>query len=121
MLKLSYAALAVALVVSGCATTKEIKFTPTPIERQKIVLPSVDQISQDPIKYYLLVKSAPPGQPGSLEYFWQQLEKSGQLSGIAISASDYKKMQRNNAKVQQLILQQQAIISAYKKYYEANK
>ena len=122
MLKKSFAALAVLLLVSGCATaTKTVDVKTTVVQKPKLNLPPPDEVLLDPVKWYALAKKAPPGQRGSIEYFWQEMEKKGYTTGIAISPEDFKRLARNEDKKTKLIRQQQAIIKAYKKYYEENK
>lgn len=107
--------------LSGCASTPKLKVVTTQAERQKLNLPSVDQVMNDPVRWLAIVKNAPKGQKGSIEYFWQQMEKNGHSTGVALSPKDFRNMSRNNAKLRKYILQQKAIIRAYKKYYNENK
>ena len=125
MNKLSYlicvGLLATSTILTGCATTKTVDFKATTVQRPHLILPTADQILQDPIRWYAIAKKAPPGQKGSIEYFWQEMEKQGLTTGLVLSPSEYRKLARNTAKLQQYILQQKAIIKAYKRYYEENK
>ena len=123
MLKTTFAAFAVLLLVSGCASTgsKPVDVRTVTVQKPKLNLPAPDQVLLDPIKWYALAKKAPPGQRGSIEHFWQEMEKKGYTTGMAISPEEFKKIARNEDKKAKLIRQQQAIIKAYRKYYEENK
>jgi len=95
MFKIGYYALAALLVVapaiSGCTPKQDVSFQTVPVKKAKLVLPTVDQIVQDPLKYYVLSKNAPPGQKGSIEYFWQEMDKQGLRKPIKISTEDFKR------------------------------
>ena len=105
------------LTLSGCAH-KSTKIKVEPIGRPTLVLPSPDQIIANPVHWYAVVKNAPAGQKGSIEYFFQH--QAGNL-GLAVSPDDFRNISKNNAQLRRLILQQQALLRAYKNYYEANK
>ena len=115
------AALAISVTLTGCTKSKTVKIEVSPIQRQALNLPSPDQVMQDPVYWMALARKAPPGSKGSIEHFWQQLEKSGASTAVALSPAEFRKIKNNNARLRKYILQQKAIIRAYRKYYEANK
>lgn len=111
-----------ALVLSGCASRKEkVRIEISPIQRTKLNLPSPDEVIQNPVYWMVLAKNAPVGTKGSIEHFWQEMEKQGITTAIAISPAEFRKIKNNNARLRKFILQQKSIIRAYRKYYEANK
>ena len=110
---------ALILPISGCVTTKT-KIIIEPLHRQKLVLPTPSQFMSDPVHWYILSKKIPAGQKGSIEDFWSYAEKSGASAGLVLTPNDYKALARNNSKLRKFILQQQALIKAYKKYYNDN-
>jgi hypothetical protein len=115
------AALAISVTLTGCTKSKTIKIEVSPIQRQQLNLPSPDQVMQDPIYWMALARKAPAGSKGSIEHFWQELEKSGASAAVALSPAEFRKLKNNNARLRKFILQQKSIIRAYKKYYAENK
>lgn len=115
------AALAVSLTLTGCAgKAKPVEFKATEIPRQKLNLPPPDAVLQNPVKWYGIAKSADPETRGSIGYFWAQMDKQGYTTGLALSPGDFKKLLKNEEALRRYIRQQDAIIRAYRKYYEEN-
>lgn len=115
------AALAVSLTLAGCAgKDKPVEFKATQVQKQKLNLPPPDAVLQNPVKWYGIAKNTPPGERGSIEFFWSEMEKQGLTTGLALSSSDFKKLLRNEEQLKRYIKQQDAIIRAYRKYYEEN-
>jgi len=109
------------LILNGCASAPKIQITTTSVEREKLNLPSPDKVLQNPVYWLAIAKNAPPGAKGSIVAFWQEMEAKGYTTALAISPADFRKISKNNAALRRYILQQAAIIKAYKKYYETNK
>jgi hypothetical protein len=115
------AAVAASLTLAGCTSkSKPVEFTATQVQKQKLNLPPPDAVLQNPVKWYGIAKNAPPGERGSIEFFWSEMEKQGLTTGLALSTNDFKKLLRNEEQLKRYIRQQDAIIRAYRKYYEEN-
>jgi len=108
------------LALSGCAKDRlEIQTIPT--TKARLNLPSPDEVLLNPVRWLGLSKNVPPGERGSIEYFWKQMKSRGYTTGVALSPADFRKLSANNAKLRKYILQQKSLIRAYRNYYEANK
>ena len=122
-MKLSIGLLLVtSLALAGCASNNQkIDITTTPVKVPHIYLPTPDEFVADPIKWYVISKKIPPGMYGSIDHFWKTVEADGVSAGVIITPGDYKNLTRNQAKLRTYILQQKAVIAAYRRFYEANK
>lgn len=115
------ALLALPLVLNGCASKPRLEIDIAPVTKKQLNLPSPDAVLQNPVYWMALARKAPAGQKGSIEHFWQEMEAKGYSTALAISPADFRKLSKNNAALRRYILQQKAIIKAYKKYYNENK
>lgn len=108
------------IFLSACAGDNN-KIKIEAIDKSPLNLPSPAQIESDPLKWYIIAKNSKEGQPGSIQYFWNDISnRNGNKVGVALSSNDFKRLKNNDIKKKRYILQLKAILRAYKDYYEKN-
>ena len=107
---------AVLLALTGCSSIKEILIDkPIIVERPKIELPTIEPSLQKPFAWVIITKD-------NFEEKMKELEKNGgELVFFALTSKGYENLSLNTADLRRYILQQQAIIAAYKQYYESSQ
>lgn len=118
---LSIVALVVLPLLSGCAGGEKIKVQTVSGAKPTLNLPSVDRIIQEPVKFRAIAEGIPAGQRGSIEDFWAFAKSKGYTTGIVLTPDEYKKIIRNNQRLRKFILQNKALMRAYREYYQENK
>jgi hypothetical protein len=119
-------------MLSGCSfgTKIDVEATVTAIERAPLILPPLDEVKLDTIKWRLVtiemdnegneyvVFSDDKTDRIPILQALKELEEQG-FDPVLFSATDedYESMAINQAKTLKLILQQRAVIQAYKDYY----
>ncbi len=103
-------------IISGCSSLpKEIFVSAEPIEKPKLILPKTDELDLRDVEWVILVKD-------NWEEKWAELEKSGEaLAFFAITDSGYENLGLNYSDLRAFIQQQDAIITAYKSYYQESE
>jgi hypothetical protein len=101
------------LTLIGCGSTpKVIEIKATPIDVVPLVLPEVDRIQLDDVKFYVVTED-------NIEAVLAELrEKNYDPVIFGVTDDGYEMMSVNMAKILQLVQQQKAIIIAYGEYYD---
>jgi hypothetical protein len=100
------------LFLVACSTTKEVISTPVPSPREPLTLPELTPIHQQNFDLYIITTD------NATEELKPIVDIIGSSVVIVMSPEAYKAMQDNSGDVRKFIEQQQAVIEAYKKYYE---
>ena len=105
--------IALSLSLSACGTpVKKIEVATAPLERVPLNLPNVDKIKLDDVSWVLIT-------PDNAEKVWADLEKKKyDIVLFGLTDKGYENLSVNLAKIKQMVLQQKAVIAAYKNYYE---
>lgn len=103
----------IAILLTGCSSIPNIlQVNTTPVERQPIVLPSVDEFNSREVEWIVVT-------PENANDVWADLLESDQPIVIfALTDDGWKNLSLNLADIMKLVEQQRSIIAAYKKYYE---
>ena len=101
------------LTLIGCGSTpRVIEIKATPIDVVPLVLPEVDRIQLDDVKFYVVTED-------NIEAVLAELrEKNYDPVIFGVTDDGYEMMSVNMAKILQLVQQQKAIIIAYGEYYD---
>ena len=107
-------ALMAMLLLSSCSSIPNvIDINAAPVEKQKLELPSVDRFSQRPTDWIVIT-------PENAEQIFSQLSADGKtLVVFAMEEQSYQALSLNVTDLLKLVKQQQAVIAAYERYYEA--
>ena len=112
MKKLIVISIIAMLFLVGCSTTKELNITTKPIEKPALVLPNVDQLNLTEVEWFVINEE-------NVDIIWQRLsDDKKDIVLFGLTDDGYEKLSLNMSDIMTLIQQQQAIIGAYKNYYE---
>ena len=113
MIRNTLIVLMAALLLTSCSSIPWLlEFNTKPIEREKLVLPSVDKFNSREVEWIVLT-------PENVEEVFKELESSGQeIVLFALKGDDWESLTLNLADIMKLVQQQKSIIAAYKNYYE---
>ena len=100
------------LLVSCGTTIKPIDVSITQVKRAPLILPKVDKISPDSVNWYIISDKT------AEERFLEIQEQGYDPVIFGVTDEGYKNLSINQKKIMTLIQQQQAVIDAYKKYYQ---
>lgn len=104
----------ISLLLTGCSlfgTKIDVNATVTAIPRAPLVLPPVDVVDLDTIKWRLATED-------NFAEILKELEEQGfDVVLFGVTDEDYETMAINQAKTLKLLLQQRAVIKALKDYY----
>ena len=105
--------IALSLSLSACGTpVKKIEVATAPLERVPLNLPNVDKIKLDDVSWVLIT-------PDNAEKVWADLEKKKyDIVLFGLTDKGYENLSVNLAKIKQMVLQQKAVIAAYRNYYD---
>ena len=106
--------LLISVLLASCSlfgTKVDIDATVTAVPRAPLVLPSVDTIDLENIKWRLATED------NFIEILKKLEEQGFDPILFGITDEDYESMSINQAKTLKLILQQRAVIEALKEYY----
>lgn len=100
------------LLLAGCASTKQIEISASPIAKPPLTLPSTNKVKMRTVKWKVVTKN-------NVDQVMADLAKQGD-NVVLFSLTDkgYEALSLNTADLRKLIMEQQAIIAAYKQYYE---
>lgn len=101
------------LLLAGCSTpVKKIEISAQPIEKPPLTLPDTSKVKARTVKWKIVTKD-------NVNEIIADLEKKGD-NVVLFSLTDkgYEALSLNTADLRKLIMEQQAIIAAYKQYYE---
>lgn len=101
--------------LTGCSSIPNIlKVDTAPVVKEPLTLPKVDVINARDVKYIIVT-------PENAEQVFKDLENNKtDVVLFALTDDGYKNLSLNIAELMKLVKQQQAIIAAYKKYYETD-
>ena len=100
------------LLLVGCASTKTIEISASPIEKPPLTLPKVSKIKMRDVKWIVVNKDNMAQVMADLE------KKDENVVLFALTDKGYEALATNTADLRQLIMQQQAIIAGYEQYYK---
>lgn len=102
-------------VLSACGhPVEEIRVSTTPVEKPRLVLPSADRIITRPVEWIIIT-------PDNIDQVFEQLRSRNQsLALFAVTADGYENIALNLNDIRTYIQQQQTIIVAYERYYQAS-
>jgi hypothetical protein len=103
------------LLMAGCSSTPQrIEISAKPIEKPQLVLPKADAVNMRKIEWVLLT-------PDNFQEEVDKFKTSGRpVVFFALTDQGYENLGLNFSDIRALVQQQQAIILAYKNYYEAS-
>ena len=100
------------LGITGCATTKTVKVLSEPVNSVALNPPNIRNLELQGIKWFIVT-------PENIDEVFKELEDQNKdVVLFGITDDGYKGLALNLAQIRELLLQQQAIIKAYKEYYE---
>lgn len=101
-----------ALVLTGCASTKPIEVVNRPQDKQALNLPKPAAVKLDGVEWIVITED-------NLDEVIAALKASeGDVVLFALTPQGYQALSLNNKKMQIYLLQLQDQLNAYKKYYE---
>ena len=104
-------------ILSGCSSTsiRPIEISATPIEKPQLILPPADQLSLKDIEWIIINKE-------NVEEVFAQLQADKKDPAlIGLSDEGYELLSLNYSDIMAYIQQQNAIITAYRNYYEKSE
>lgn len=105
--------LTLTISLSACSATPEkIEYTPTPIDRPTLILPSTEVLDLKKIDWVIIT---PENADEELE---KLIATEQPVSLFALDADGYSALGINMAQLLELISQQKAVIVAYENYYD---
>ncbi len=100
------------LGITGCATTKTVKVLSEPVNSVALNPPNIRNLELQGIKWFIVT-------PENIDEVFKKLEdQKKDVVLFGITDDGYKGLALNLAQIRELLLQQKAIIEAYKEYYE---
>ena len=100
------------LSLAACSAIRRIEVTTASIERVPLALSSVDTLELDEVTWIIIT-------PENIDQIFKDLEKKNfDIVLFALTDGGYENISVNMAKIKKMVLQQKAIIAAYKRYYE---
>lgn len=108
--------LGVTLILAGCATPpREISISATPIEKPALILPDATQLRLKDVEWIVITKE-------NAEEVFAELEASRKDAAlVGLTPQGYEVLSLNYSDIMAYIQQQNAIIAAYKNYYEESE
>lgn len=104
-----------ALLLAACAKTPTNVVDSNPIERPRLIVPSVDRFDSRTVKWIVIT-------PENVDQVFADLQDSGSsIVLFALTDTGYENISLNIADIAKLVKQQQSIIAAYRQYYEEEK
>lgn len=104
-----------ALLLTACASTKQIEISASPIEKPPLTLPNATKVSMRDVKWIVVNKD-------NIDTVLADLSKNGgNIVMFALTDKGYEALSLNTADLRQLIMQQQAIIAGYEQYYQSSQ
>ena len=100
------------LSLAACSAIRRIEVTTASIERVPLTLSSVDTLELDEVTWIIIT-------PENIDQIFKDLEtKNFDIVLFALTDDGYENISVNMAKIKKLVLQQKAVMAAYKRYYE---
>lgn len=103
----------------GCSLlsppVQRIEVSTTPVEKPKLVLPKADQLFQRPLEWIIIT-------PENVEESFERIQTLGRpLVLFGVTDKGYENIALNLSDLRAYLQQQQAIIAAYRNYYEQSE
>ena len=99
------------LGITGCKTTT-VKVLSEPVNSVALNPPNIRDLELQGVKWFIVT-------PENIDEVFKELEEQNKdVVLFGITDDGYKGLALNLAQIRELLLQQQAIIKAYKEYYE---
>ncbi len=105
-------AVSLAAFLAGCSSAQRIVEKPVMVERQRILVPEVQPVEQINLEWVVLTKDNFETKIREIE------EQGGQFVIFALTPQGYQSLSINIAELRRYIMQQRAILGAYKEYYD---
>jgi len=101
------------MVLTSCSSVPQsIAIKSAPLEKPNLELPSVDRFSQRPLNWIVLTHD-------NVEDVFEELKNENkQIVVFAVDEKGYEALTLNVTDLLKLVKQQNAVITAYKQYYE---
>ena len=100
------------LGITGCATTKTVKVLSEPVNSVALNPPNIRDLELQGVRWFIVT-------PENIDEVFKELEDQNKdVVLFGITDDGYKGLALNLAQIRELLLQQKAIIDAYKEYYE---
>ena len=100
------------LSLVACGAIRKIEVTTASIERVPLTLSNVDTLELDEVTWIVIT-------PENIDQVFRDLEtKNFDIVLFALTDNGYENISVNIAKIKKMVLQQKAVIAAYKRYYE---
>ena len=100
------------LSLVACGSIRKIEVTTASIERVPLTLSNVDTLELDEVTWIVIT-------PENIDQIFRDLEtKNFDIVLFALTDDGYENISVNIAKIKKLVLQQKAVMAAYKRYYE---
>jgi hypothetical protein len=100
------------LGITGCATTKTVKVLSQPVNSVALNPPNIRDLELQGVRWFIVT-------PENIDEVFKELEDQNKdVVLFGITDDGYKGLALNLAQIRELLLQQKAIIDAYKEYYE---
>jgi len=112
----SILALILITLLAGCSQIKErLMIKPKIVERPALVLQETRPVQSKNVEFVIITKE-------NVDEVFSNLEKSGQdMVFFALTDNGYKALSLSVADMRRYIVQQNAVIKAYKDYYQPKK
>ena len=112
-MKKTILALFCVVILAGCSTTaQKIEVSAKPIEKPKLVVPDASVLNLKEVEWFVINEE-------NVEEVWQRIsDDKKDIVLFGLTDDGYEKLSLNMSDIMTLIQQQQAIIGAYKNYYE---
>lgn len=112
---IKYIILACLLVVAACGETvpkaQFVRVATEPLPRPNLNIPAVDQLNPRPTEWIVIT-------PANADEVFAKLQAEGTTPTVfGLTEQGYKNLTLNNSEQMKVILQQQAVIYGYRKYY----
>ena len=113
MNKLLVLSIIATVFLAGCSSSvKELNVTTKPIEKPVLVLPNADTLNLQEVEWFVINEE-------NVDEVWARLsDDKKDIVMFGLTDDGYEKLSLNMSDIMTLIQQQQAIIGAYKNYYE---
>lgn len=100
------------LSLAACSSVRRIEVATAPIERIPLTLPDIDTLTLDEVNWIIVT-------PENVQQVLRELEgKNFDIVLFALTDNGYENISVNIAKIKKMVLQQKAVIAAYKRYHE---
>lgn len=104
------------VLLSGCTSTpRQIEISAKPIEKPQLILPPADQLNLQDVEWIVI------NQENAEEVFAQLQADKKDPALIGLSDEGYEILSLNYSDIMTYIQQQNAIIKAYRNYYEKSE